>query len=175
MSAQSSNPVNNFSFTMRLSITAIPLTLFLLLSGTRLLAAPDFDRVMALEEPPGGVVFEIVESEADALNWAIPKTAAMIGQLRRRFPGLPVAVVSHGSEMFALTLENSGTFKPVHDTVRSLSREQEVDVHVCGTHAGWYNTDESDFPAYVDLAPVGPTQIGQYQELGYHLIRIEKR
>ncbi len=52
--------------------------------------------------------------------------------------------------------------------------EQEVEVHICGTHAGWFNSDESDFPDYVDVAPVGPTQIGQYQELGYHLIRVEQ-
>ena len=63
---------------------AFLLAIALLLFGTLLHAAPDFDRVMALDKAPDGVVFEIAESDDDALNWAIPKTVAMIEQLRRR-------------------------------------------------------------------------------------------
>ena len=159
---------------MRPSVSTVFISFLLLLFATSLQAASGFERVMALQEPPDGVVFEIVESDGDALNWAIPKTVTMIEQLRRRFPGLPVAVVSHGSEMFALKNEYASSFKPVHDTVRSLTQEQEVDVHVCGTHASWFNSDESDFPDYVDVAPVAPAQIGQYQELGYELILVEQ-
>jgi len=150
-----------------------PLIPLLLFFCTHLQANSELNRVLALEEAPDGVVFEIVEGDAGALNWAIPKTVEMIERLRERFPGLPVAVVSHGAEQFALKSEAAEDYRPVHDAVRSLSGEQEVEVHVCGAHASWYDVDESDFPDYVDVVPAGPVQIKQYRELGYQLILVQ--
>ncbi|EGV51365.1 DsrE family protein [endosymbiont of Riftia pachyptila] len=154
-------------------LTSLLISLMLLVGATAQ-AASGIEQILALDEAPEGVVFEIAEDDDDDLGWAIPKTVKQIKRLRQRFPGLPVAVVTHGVEMFALKTEHREAFRPVHDAVQSLTQQQDVDLHVCGTHASWYNADESDFPDYVDVAPVGPVQIRQYQELGYILIRIER-
>ena len=54
-----------------------------------------------------------------------------------------------------------------------LTVADDVPVHVCETHAGWYGVEASDFPDYVDVAPTGPGQINLYKELGYTLILME--
>ncbi len=60
----------------------------------------------------------------------------------------------------------------VFQQVQALVAE-DVPVHVCETHAGWYGVSAEDFPDYVDVAPTGPGQVALYQELGYDLIVIE--
>jgi intracellular sulfur oxidation DsrE/DsrF family protein len=60
----------------------------------------------------------------------------------------------------------------IHQQVQALVAE-DVPVHVCETHAGWYGVTAEDFPDYVDVAPTGPGQVSLYQELGYDLIVID--
>ncbi len=123
--------------------------------------------------PPDGVVFEVVESDDDALDWAIPQINHYVSQLRARFPDIEIAVVTHGSEQFALTRANRSENTAIHQGVQSLVQDADVPVHVCGTHAGWFGVDPEDFPAFVDVAPAGPVQIHQYEELGYELVVVE--
>lgn len=118
-------------------------------------------------QAPEGVVFEIVTSDEDALEWAMPRTRGYIEQLRQRFPDLPVAVVTHGREMFSLQTRNEYGSQEVHQQVKSLVEQQQVTLHVCGTYAGWQGLAEEDFPAYVDVAAAGPAQINDYVALGY--------
>lgn len=125
------------------------------------------------KEAPAGVVFEILEGK-EGLVWAIPQVVRYSELLRQRFPGLGIAVVSHGREEFALQSKYREKYPAVHQAVQSLSTEQEIPVHVCGTHAGWFHVNPEDFPDYVDVAPAGPTQIRDYEDLGYRLIQVEK-
>ena len=125
-------------------------------------------------EAPDGVVFEIVEDDEDDLGWALPATLEQIRALRERFPDLEIAVVSHGREMFALKTDDRPMFPTIHDEVRSLSQDDGIPVHVCGTHASWFGDSEDDFPDYVDVVPAGPLQIRQYEELGFVRILIEE-
>ena len=124
---------------------------------------------MARGEAPYGVVFEIVEGDEDALRAILPKVRAAIESIRRHFPQTSFAVVSHGSEQFALQSSYREEQAEVHEQVRSLV-DEEVPVHVCGTHAGWYGVSAEEFPDYVDVAPSGPAQISLYRELGYDVI-----
>ena len=118
-------------------------------------------------QPPEGVIFEIVTDDEDALDWAIPRTRDYIQQLRSRFPDLAIAVVTHGREMFSLQKQNEYGSQNVHQQVKSLTEQQGVTLHVCGTYAGWKGLAEEDFPAYVDVAAAGPAQINDYVALGY--------
>ncbi len=58
--------------------------------------------MQAQDDAPFGVVFEIVEHDENALQWAIPAIDRYVRQLRKRFPDIGLAVVSHGREEFAL-------------------------------------------------------------------------
>lgn len=143
-----------------------------------LLAAPvhadsEVEQLLAGDEMPVGVVFEIVEDEEDALGWALPRVRDYSRRLRERFPDLPIAVVTHGSEQFALlSREADGELSGIHDAARSL-RDDDIDLHVCGAHAGWYGHVSEDFPSYVDVSPSGPAQINDYANLGYEVIRLQ--
>ena len=125
------------------------------------------------DQPPEGVVFEIVTGDEDALDWAIPRTQQYIQQLRAKFPDLPIAVVTHGREMFSLQKRNEYGSQDVHKQVKSLLAQQDVVLHVCGTYAGWKGLAEEDFPAYVDVAAAGPAQINDYVAIGYVKIIIK--
>ena len=152
------------------------LVTLLLLLLSHMVAASSQDSVTALlneEKAPDGVVFEIIEDE-EGLRWAIPQIIRYSEQLRMRFPDLPIAVVSHGREEFALQSDRQEEFPEVHHAVKQLTQEQDIPVHVCGTHASWYGVLPEDFPDYVDVAPTGPAQIRAYEELGYELIVISE-
>jgi intracellular sulfur oxidation DsrE/DsrF family protein len=123
-------------------------------------------------EAPDGIVFEIVESDETALQELLPEVRVAIERIRQRFPNTDFAVVSHGSEEFALQSQYQDELVQIHQQVQSLVAD-DVPVHVCETHASWYGVSAEDFPDYVDVAPTGPGQIILYQELGYQLINIE--
>lgn len=138
----------------------------------QLWANADVDHLLAQSSSPEGVVFEIVEADEDALDQLLPKLRQAIKRIRARFPQTEFAVVSHGREEFALQTQNQSEYAGVHRQVQALVAD-DVPVHVCETHAGWYGVTAEDFPDYVNVSPTGPGQIRLYEELGYDLIVID--
>lgn len=133
----------------------------------------DIEALLAEKSAPFGVVFEIVERDEAALQWAIPAINRYVQQLRERFPEIGLAVVSHGREEFALMKSQQDTNRAIHTGVQSLVAD-DVPVHVCGTHASWRGKTAADFPDYIDVTPAGPTEIRNYEAMGYVLIVLEK-
>jgi intracellular sulfur oxidation DsrE/DsrF family protein len=155
-------------------------SLFLFIIGATVMAQavqasnqPEIDRLLAQKDAPFGVVFEISEGNGDALKWAIPAVNKYVKQLREKFPDIGLAVVSHGVEEFGLMKNKQEKNAEVHKTVQSLVAS-DVPVHVCGTHASWKGVSENDFPDYIDVAPAGPTEIRNYEAMGYVRIEVER-
>ncbi|WP_038019307.1 DsrE family protein [Thermithiobacillus tepidarius DSM 3134] len=158
---------------MPYALSAVLLSLFLAVPARA--ATPDeIDAILARGEAPAGVVFEIVDRDPQALRWAIPTVRAQAQRLRQRWPGLPLAVVTHGNEQFALQKSQRAEQREVHAAVQALSREDKVPVHVCETYANRRGVAAEDFPDYVNVAAAGPAQIRQYQELGYVHVRVRR-
>ena len=130
----------------------------------------EVDSIIKREHAPEGIVFEIVSDDYDLLGELLPTLKADIEKLRQRFPELPIAIVSHGKEQFALTSQNRSNKPRAHEIVQELVKTDDVDVHVCGTHASWFNIMPEDFPDYINVSSAGPTQINDYEELGYELV-----
>ena len=130
------------------------------------------DKLLAGATEPEGVVFEIISRRADYLDWAIPEVERLSRLLRKKYPQMPVAVVSHSREQFALTMANKAVHKQTHAKVRSLVTEQDIPVHVCGVNAERKGVSAKAFPDYVDVADSGPDQIGLYKQMGYEVIVI---
>ena len=131
--------------------------------------------ILALPAAPPGVVIEIVTADAEGLSWALPQAQNAVAKLRAKFKDLPVAIVTHGREQFALTLKRQSTHQAEHQIVQSLTQDNQVTVHVCGTYAGWRGVSPEDFPAYVNFAAAGPAQINDYKALGYVLLVIRSQ
>ena len=148
------------------------ISLFILVANTQANNQQEIEQLLAQKDAPFGVVFEIVEGNDDALQWAIPAVNKYIKQLRERFPDIGLAVVSHGSEQFGLMKNQQKENTAVHTAVQSLVAS-DVPVHVCGTHASWRGKTADDFPDYVDVTPAGPTEIRNYEAMGYVLIEIK--
>ena len=134
----------------------------------------EVDYILKMETPPLGVVFEIIEGDVNALKWAIPQVTKFSKQLRDKFPNIAIAVVTHGKEQFGLVKTSEKQNKELQTQVKSLVQNQDIPVHVCGTHASWYGKGEKDFPDYVDVTPAGPTQIANYEDMGYEKIIMDK-
>ena len=162
---------------MKPKLTVIPYLLAMLmpvLLGLPMFAYSDeIEDILTSKERPAGVIFEIVSDSADALRHAIPQVKKHIKQIRTRFPGLDIAVVSHGQEQFALTKDNNKKYNKVHSEIKSLVKDAGVPVHVCETYASWYNIEPGAFPDYVDVSPTGPAQINDYLALDYILVTID--
>ena len=133
--------------------------------------ANDVDTLLK-HERPAGVVFEIIQSDAALLGKTLPGIRRDIERLRKQFPDLPVAIVSHGREQFALTSDNAERYEQAHSLVQQLTTNDAIDVHVCAAHASWYQVTPEDFPDYVDVSPSAPAQINDYEKLGFEVIVI---
>lgn len=135
-------------------------------------AAETVAQVLARENAPPGIVFEIVSSNKARLGEVLPGVRKDMEQLRKKFPGLDIVVVSHGDEQFALS-NDADRHQATRNLVQSLVTSDKVTFHVCGTYAQMKGVDESAFPDYVDVAPHGPAQIRTYVDFGYIKILVK--
>lgn len=149
--------------------------LFSLVSMTALAgdAGVQMADILKMQQEPDGVVIEIVTGKDDGLEWALPLSKKYIDQLKQHFPQMPIAIVTHGREQFALQKTKQGGNTKVHDLTQQLVKEG-VSLHVCGTYAGWKGLSEDDFPEYVNVSAAGPAQINDYIALGYLKVKIKK-
>lgn len=139
----------------------------LLIDSPAFAASLTLDALLARKTPPPGVVFEIVDRDPQALEMALPWVKEAAQRLKARFPRVPMALVTHGQEMFALQTEKRSDNENVHKIAQSLSRDDGIQVHVCETYANRRGLGPENFPAYVDVAPEGPAQIRNYEALDY--------
>ena len=126
--------------------------------------------VMARPTAPAGVVFEVISSDEGRLADVAPAIGDYARRLRERFPGIEVAVVTHGAEQFSLLSESAGQYQALHTEIRSLIETRDVPVYVCGNHASWREKTASDFPDFVKVAPSAGGQLDHYQTRGFVLI-----
>ena len=140
----------------------------LLLASLPALASPStLEALLNRKTAPPGVVFEIVDNDPKALGFALPWVKQAAQRLKARFPTVPMALVTHGQEMFALQTQKRSGNENVHQIAQSLSRDDGIQVHVCETYANRRGLATEDFPDYVDVAPEGPAQIRNYEALDY--------
>lgn len=132
------------------------------------------EQLLAKPTAPAGVVFEIVDRDPQALQYALPWVKQAAEKLEERFPGVPMALVTHGQEMFALQEKDKGKNAALHEQVQSLKRDKNIPVHVCETYASWKGVAPEAFPSYVDVAPSGPAQINNYIALDYQRLVVPR-
>lgn len=130
--------------------------------------------ILAKKEAPAGVVFEVAVSSEAGLQWAIPRIQKYVKELRKKFPSIEVAVVSHGREQFSLVKNKAKQYKKVHSKVQKLVKDDNVPVHICATHASWRDVAPEDYPNYITVSATGPAAVRDYQELGYILVKVRK-
>ncbi len=128
--------------------------------------AESLNNVLKLEEAPVGVVIEVIQADGNALREHLVRVRAASDSIRRKFPNLPIAIISHGHEQFALTSNNADRYSALHEDVKDLV-ENDIDVHVCGTHASWYDIAPEDYPEFINVTHAGPAQINDYLNIGY--------
>jgi len=118
------------------------------------------------------VLFELIGREnGKYLPEGLKKVEAYKIQLKRKFPDIKIAVVTHGAEQFELTKENAIKQSKTHDIVKRISAEN-VPVHVCSTHASWRGKTEHDFPDYVLATTGAGSQMQEYEAQGYIRVKI---
>ncbi len=128
--------------------------------------------LLAATDAPEGVVFEIMQWEDRSWDWAVPLLDRHVGELRARFPGLDMALVSHGAELFELThaagLDQTAALRQLAELQRA-----GIAIHICGEYARWKHLGADDFLSFVDVAPSGSAQLADYVRLGFVPIRLE--
>lgn len=133
----------------------------------------DIHSILKLKIPPHGVLFTIMESDEEALEWITPRLLYYTDLLRNDHPDMPIAIVSHGDEILMLTSEKRPDYASMHDDVERLVTEFGVEFNICGSFAAFNGLDESDFPAYIQVVPFGPASITDYKSVGYKQVSIE--
>jgi len=151
------------------------LCLIFLLFSQQLFASTDEEvkAIVDAEKPPVGVVFDVDEWDNEALTWAVPAIEQYVQQLHARFPGLKIAIVSHGDEEFALMRRARNRFSGVHTKVKSLV-DNDVQFYVCAGHALMNGQSERDFVEFVKPVPAGVVKVADYRRQGYVYIRVQQ-
>ena len=151
------------------ALLMLSLSLFTPASAAAGYSHPQVEQLLAAEHEPDGVVFEVLAWDRNTWSWAAPMIADLRGQLRQKYPDLPVAIVSHGGEQFQLTQERAAQQPGAIAQLTGLVGEG-VDLHVCGAHSLWNQVPLDDYIDIVDVAPSGPARVNDYVALGYTLI-----
>ena len=134
---------------------------------------PQIDELLAGEKPEG-IMFLVMEHDSEALQWVLPRIVHYTLQLRSRWTGLAVIVLSHGDEMFALQEEYRSLYPEIHHQAKELVEKQDVLFLVCGAFASLEDVPPSAFPKFVDVVPFGPAEIENYRNLDYTMISVEQ-
>ena len=95
-------------------------------------------------------------------------------QLKAKYPEIEIAVVSHGREQFQLIKKRAKRQKQAISILEELVNQEQVNLHVCGTHSSWYDIPESSYIDIVDVAVSGPAKINDYINLGYQPVQLYK-
>lgn len=135
---------------------------------------PVVQEIVAQSNAPSGVVFDIETLESGVLPQLLPFVKHQIQLIRQRFPDVDVAVVSHGTEQFALQKKASVDNTLLHQTFSSLVSDEEVSLHVCGAVAGLKGLSQEDFADFVEVSASGLAQINDYKALGFIVIPIKQ-
>ncbi len=122
---------------------------------------------------PNGIAFLVMEHDTEALQWVVPRVILYVRQLRGKWQELPIAVVSHGDEMFALQSRFAALYADIHAGVRTLVEDYDILFQVCGSYAYLSDIDASAFPHYVDVVPFVPAEIDNYRQMEYEIINLE--
>lgn len=131
------------------------------------------NRLLAAEEAPDGVVFELLSWDEHTWQWAAPMITDLRNQLKVKFPQVDVAVVSHGGEQFQLTKARQQEQPQAIAQLKTLT-DDGVNLHVCGTHSSWQDVPDTAYIDIADVSPSGPAQINDYIKLGYRHILLQK-
>jgi hypothetical protein len=90
------------------------------------------------------------------------------------WPKLPVVLISHGDEMFALRSEYQLVYPEIHKMARRLVEEQELLFNVCEAWASNEGVVWTEFPRFVDVVPFAPAEIENYRALEYRIVSVEQ-
>ncbi|MEJ2309839.1 MAG: hypothetical protein P8Z78_11045 [Gammaproteobacteria bacterium] len=125
------------------------------------------------DEAPSGVVLHTREYDEAAFYWVAPRLEYYVLLIRKKYPAIPLVILSHGDEIRSLTTTMTSKYPDVHDIIRRLVEKQNVDFQICGAYAAMNNLDESAYPGYVNVIPSAPSALSEYRTLGYEIISIE--
>lgn len=148
----------------------------LLLSNAQLQAA-DFQnaalqQLLLARQAPDGVVFEITAWKDNSWDWAAPLLRRYVDQLREKYPGLDIVLISQGAELFDLARRAKLQETPALRQLARLS-EEGVSIYISGDYAKWKRLGEKDFVDFVDVAESGGALLEDYIELGFEPIKLE--
>lgn len=134
---------------------------------------PEVDKLMNSNEEPEGVVFELLEWEENTWKWASPMISSLRTQLQFKFPGIEIAIVSHGDEQFELTKSRKYEQPSAMSILKDMTMDG-VSLHVCGVNSSWNNVGDDEYLDMVDVAVSGPAKINDYIMLGFDHIIIQR-
>ena len=135
---------------------------------------PQVEQIIQSNTEPEGVVFEIETLDPKALEILTDYVISQIKLIKRAYPAVDVAVVSHGAEEFALQKSASSEYADVHNLFNNLVSTQGVSVHVCGAVGGLKQLTQEDFPDFVSYSASGLAQVNDYKALGYSVVVIKE-
>lgn len=130
---------------------------------------PQVAKWIESQQPPPGVVFELLSREPHFIEKRTPYIESQIVALKQAFAELDIVILSHGRELNALSREQqTQSYMQVFETFS----QQGVSIHVCEVVAGRLNKTPDDFPRFIDVTPSGTAQLNDYKKLGYSVIRV---
>jgi intracellular sulfur oxidation DsrE/DsrF family protein len=134
---------------------------------------PRVDALIEANQLPDGVVFEILSWEDNSWEWASPMLRQLTDQLHEKYPGIDIALISQGVELFDLARREGKQDLPAIRQLAQLSSEG-MDIHICGNYAKYKRLGVGDFLDFVDVTDSGSAQLANYIELGFEHVVIER-
>ncbi len=135
---------------------------------------PQVEQLIQSEIEPEGVVFDIETLDPQALQTLTDYVLSQVELVKKAYPTVDIAIVSHGAEEFALQKSAKDKNMDIHNVFNQLVSDKGVSVHVCGAVGGLKQLTQEDFPDFVSYSASGMAQINDYKALGYTVVVIQE-
>ena len=135
---------------------------------------PQVEQLISANVEPEGVVFDIETLDSEALQSLTSYVLSQVDLVKKAYPDVDIAIVSHGAEEFALQTTAQNKYAEIHSLFNELVSSEGVSVHVCGAVGGLKQLTQEDFPDFVSYSASGMAQINDYKALGYSVIVIKE-
>jgi hypothetical protein len=137
--------------------------------------ASSMNDIMKMTETPVGVVFDVYSSDDATLQWALPEIQQHVKDLRDKFPGIRLAIVSHGLEELSLMKQYDQDYPDVHVAGKELTKAGDIPLHVDGQFAIAHGVAANQFLEFVTVSDSGQQQVETYKNEGYLRVLIAKK
>ncbi len=112
-------------------------------------------------------LFDVSRHGPEQIEALLRRAEAMSQEAQEKDESVEIAMVLHGPDIEIFASSNYEKYGSIVDLAARLDESRVIDFKVCQVTAENRGLSETDFPAFIEVVPLGPAEISRLGEQGY--------